>query len=42
MQGWAEVVRDAVEEGIAPAGVPTFTDGLACARVLDAIGRRAS
>jgi predicted dehydrogenase len=42
MQGWAEVVRDAVEEGIAPAGVPTFTDGLACSRVLDAIGRRAS
>ncbi len=41
MQRWAEVVRDAVEEGIAPAGIPTFADGLACARVLDAIGRGA-
>ncbi|MEX2255022.1 MAG: Gfo/Idh/MocA family oxidoreductase [Acidimicrobiia bacterium] len=37
MRRWAEIVRDAVEEGIAPPGVPTFTDGLACARVLDAI-----
>lgn len=40
MQRWAEVVRDAVEMGIAAPGVPTFADGLACARVLDAIGRR--
>jgi predicted dehydrogenase len=37
MRRWAEVVRDAVEEGIAPPGAPTFLDGLACARVLDAI-----
>jgi predicted dehydrogenase len=41
MQRWAEVVRDAVEAGIASEGIPTFADGLACARVLDAIGRRA-
>jgi len=40
MQAWAEVVRDAVHEGMAPAGAPTFADGLACARVLDALGRR--
>jgi predicted dehydrogenase len=37
MRRWAEVVRDAVEDGIAPPGTPTFVDGLACARVLDAI-----
>lgn len=37
MRRWAEVVRDAVEAGIAPAGAPTFVDGLACARVLDEI-----
>ena len=37
MRRWAEVVRDAVEQGIAPPGAPTFVDGLACARVLDAI-----
>jgi predicted dehydrogenase len=37
MRRWAEVVRDAVEGGIAPPGAPTFVDGLACARVLDAI-----
>jgi predicted dehydrogenase len=42
MQRWAEVVRDAVDDGIAPAGIPTFADGVACARVLDAIGRRAT
>jgi predicted dehydrogenase len=41
MRRWAEVVRDAVEEGIAAPGVPTFADGLACSRVLDAIGRDA-
>ena len=29
------VVRDAVREGAAPPGVPTFADGLACVRVLD-------
>jgi predicted dehydrogenase len=35
MRRWAEVVRDAVAAGTAPDGVPTFADGLACARVLD-------
>ncbi len=35
MRRWAGVVRDALVEGIAPAGAPTFADGLACARVLD-------
>jgi hypothetical protein len=35
-------VRDAVDDGIAPAGIPTFADGVARARVLDAIGRRAT
>jgi predicted dehydrogenase len=37
MRGWIEVIRDAVEEGVAPPDAPTFVDGLACARVLDAI-----
>jgi predicted dehydrogenase len=37
MRRWAEVVRDAVEAGTAPDGAPTFEDGLACARVLDAL-----
>lgn len=37
MRRWAAVVRDAVEQGVAPQGVPTFADGLACARVLDAL-----
>ena len=35
MRRFAEVVRDAVAEGVVPAGAPTFADGLACARVLD-------
>jgi predicted dehydrogenase len=35
MRRWAEVVRDAVRDGLGPAGAPTFADGLACARVLD-------
>jgi len=35
MRRWAGVVRDAVRECAAPAGVPTFADGLACVRVLD-------
>jgi hypothetical protein len=33
MRAWAEVVRDAVRDG-APL-TPSFTDGLACRRVLD-------
>jgi predicted dehydrogenase len=37
MQRFAAVVRDALEAGVAPPGAPTFADGLACARVLDAI-----
>ena len=40
MRRWALVVRDAVEAGSAPPGTPTFADGLACARVLDALGRQ--
>lgn len=40
MRRWAEVVRDAVEEGAAPFGAPTFEDGLACARVLDHLRRQ--
>jgi predicted dehydrogenase len=35
MQRFAAVVRDAVLDGIVPTGVPTFADGLACARVLE-------
>ena len=37
MQRWSTVVRDAVRAGVAPQGAPTFTDGLACAVVLDAL-----
>lgn len=37
MCAWAEVVRDAVIEGVAPPGAPTFADGLACREVLDAL-----
>lgn len=37
MQRFAVVVRDALEAGVVPPGAPTFADGLACARVLDAI-----
>jgi predicted dehydrogenase len=35
MRRWATVVRDAVTEGVAPRGAPTFRDGFACALVLD-------
>lgn len=37
MQRWAEVVRDAVESRVVPDGVPTFADGVACDRILDAM-----
>jgi predicted dehydrogenase len=37
MRAWAEVVRDAVRTGDIPAGEPTFADGVACARVMDAL-----
>jgi len=35
MQRWATTVRDAVRDGAAPVGAPTFADGVACVRVLD-------
>ncbi len=34
---WAGVIRDAVADGVAPAGAPTFADGLAWNQVLEAI-----
>ena len=37
MRAWAEVVRDAVRAGAVPAGVPTFADGVECAKVMDAL-----
>ena len=37
MRRFVAVVCDAVEEGVAPPEAPTFADGLACARVLDAL-----
>ena len=37
MRAWAEVVRDAVRDGAVPEGEPTFDDGVACARVMDAL-----
>jgi len=37
MRAWAEVVRDAVRSGEVRDGIPTFADGVACARVLDAL-----
>ncbi len=36
MRRWAVKVRNAVEDGECGPDVPTFADGLACARVLDA------
>lgn len=35
MRRWAATVCDAVRDGAAPPGAPTFEDGLACVRVLD-------
>ena len=40
MRRFTAVVRDAVEDGVAPPHAPTFADGLACARVLDALRGR--
>jgi predicted dehydrogenase len=37
MRRWAEAVRDLVRGGAEASGAPDFHDGLACARVLDAI-----
>ena len=34
---WAGVIRDAVRDGAAPAGAPTFADGLAWNEVLDLV-----
>ncbi|HZP28992.1 MAG TPA: Gfo/Idh/MocA family oxidoreductase [Acidimicrobiia bacterium] len=39
MRRWAEIVRDAVHDGAAPPGAPTFVDGVACVRVLDELRR---
>jgi predicted dehydrogenase len=39
MRAWAEVVRDAVRNRTVPEGEPTFDDGVACARVMDALRR---
>jgi predicted dehydrogenase len=37
MEDWAAVVRDAVRSGRVEPETPTFADGLACARVMDAL-----
>jgi predicted dehydrogenase len=37
MRAWAQVVRDAVNDGAVPDGEATFVDGVACARVMDAL-----
>jgi hypothetical protein len=37
MRRWAETVRDAVRSGVTGPDVPTFVDGVACARVMDAL-----
>jgi predicted dehydrogenase len=37
MRAWAEVVRDSVTKGGVPDGQATFADGVACARVMDAL-----
>jgi predicted dehydrogenase len=37
MHRWAEVVRDAVRTGAAPSDAATLEDGLACARIMDAL-----
>jgi predicted dehydrogenase len=39
MRRWATVVRDAVRAGAIPDGEPTFADGVACAKVMDALRR---
>ena len=37
MRAWAQVVRDSVRAGQVPEGEATFADGVACARVMDAL-----
>jgi hypothetical protein len=39
MERWASVVCDAVRSGVVEQGSPTFEDGLACAVVMDRMGR---
>jgi predicted dehydrogenase len=39
MQRWASLVCDAVRSGVVEPGWPTFEDGLACALVMDRMGR---
>ena len=41
MRQWAEIVRDSVRNGHPEPDAPTFADGLACARVMDRLERRA-
>jgi predicted dehydrogenase len=40
MLPWTELIRDAVRAGTPSADMPTFTDGLACARVMDQLTGR--
>jgi predicted dehydrogenase len=40
MRPWAKLVRDAVLDGKADPIMPTFADGLACARVMDKLTSR--
>jgi len=39
MERWASIVCDAVRNGATEPGSPTFADGLACALVMDRMGR---
>jgi predicted dehydrogenase len=39
MERWAGLICDAVRDGVVEPGWPTFDDGLACAVVLDQMGR---
>jgi predicted dehydrogenase len=38
---WAQVIRDAVESGVVLLGAPTFSDGMAGAKLLDGIRSKA-
>jgi predicted dehydrogenase len=37
MKTWAGIIRDAVNEGATPPGLPTFDDGLACVEAMDRV-----
>src|SRR5262249_35807253 len=39
MERWASIICDTVRSGVIEADSPTFEDGLACARVMDQMGR---